>query len=448
MKRVDRASTGYDTEIVAQNSRHLAVYLREENLAGFCRQLKKKYQSLGAFSGTIKPVDIPGEELSKIERLVGFTLEPGKSLSVKRIIRGIENSIFYPFDLHTALEFYYDEEILPNSQAIDQSNRRWRAFFDKLKDEVLEVENQKTGILGIDLHEFLKTWLVGFKDKSSGFTAYLSYQYNSDEKKLARELRYTISAVAMIFAMYPRKMRLPLFASSVTKNPHFFDVNKPAYRYLHNALETLYMHSNPHRTPPKGHVLLSCFGVQRDDISNHVITYGIQLRDDEGSCAITEAAIQSKEPMIIPLYTLEKYRYAKAFDNRVYIVENPAIFTRLMEENREREFSLICGYGQIRTSTEILLDLLIESDATFFYSGDFDPEGLQIAQFLLDRYGEKVWLWRMEISDYELAVSDKRISSQRLKKLDQIEHPALRELAERMRRVQKAGYQENLEYKL
>ena len=42
----------------------------------------------------------------------------------------------------------------------------------------------------------------------------------------------------------------------------------------------------------------------------------------------------------------------------------------------------MCTYGQVRLSGIILLNLLIESGLKIYYSGDLDPEGIQIADKL------------------------------------------------------------------
>ena len=53
----------------------------------------------------------------------------------------------------------------------------------------------------------------------------------------------------------------------------------------------------------------------------------------------------------------------------------------------------------------ILLDLLKENH-TFHYAGDFDPEGLLIAQNLKERYGSKLTLWNYQVEWYEKYLSD------------------------------------------
>ena len=97
---------------------------------------------------------------------------------------------------------------------------------------------------------------------------------------------------------------------------------------------------------------------------------------------------------------------------RVYIVENPAVFSVLVNEWPEE--TLLCGNGQNRLATLVLLDLF-DTDTIFWYAGDFDPEGLQIAQRLKQRYQDRLHLWNYQSRYYEASRSQVAISDQSLK---------------------------------
>ena len=75
---------------------------------------------------------------------------------------------------------------------------------------------------------------------------------------------------------------------------------------------------------------------------------------------------------------------------QVYVVENPAVFSVLIRKYPER--TVICGNGQLRLAVLVLMDKF-SCDTVFWYAGDFDPEGLLIAQKLKLRYGERLNLW-------------------------------------------------------
>ncbi|NLY46587.1 MAG: DUF2399 domain-containing protein [Tissierella sp.] len=79
-----------------------------------------------------------------------------------------------------------------------------------------------------------------------------------------------------------------------------------------------------------------------------------------------------------------------------------------------------------------------------YYSGDFDPEGLQIADKLRNRYGEKLVLWRFNIDEYESIKSTKIIEAQSIKKLEKIEDNELQDVAAHIKKIGYAAYQELL----
>ncbi|AFK86480.1 MULTISPECIES: DUF2399 domain-containing protein [Thermoanaerobacterium] len=89
-----------------------------------------------------------------------------------------------------------------------------------------------------------------------------------------------------------------------------------------------------------------------------------------------------------------------------------------------------------------LLDMLYKNDTDIYYSGDFDPEGLQIAQRLFKRYPDRFHFWRYDVEDYIKALSDKTLFESRLKMIDKIDTVQLKPLTDKMRLLRKTGYQE------
>ena len=90
----------------------------------------------------------------------------------------------------------------------------------------------------------------------------------------------------------------------------------------------------------------------------------------------------------------------------------------------------------------MLLDKIVQGGGEIYYSGDFDPEGLLIADKLKKRYGLKLVLWHFTPEAYRKIQSKKMISAARLKKLDSIESPELKKLVEAIKKSGYSGYQE------
>lgn len=120
------------------------------------------------------------------------------------------------------------------------------------------------------------------------------------------------------------------------------------------------------------------------------------------------------------------------------------LFSSLCRQSR-LQHPLVCTSGQLKETSWQLLDLLTQTDCQFYYAGDFDPEGLSIADWLWQEYVERVHFWHMEPQNYQRAISEKKIEGEgRLRQLEQIACPALRPTAQAVLEERRAGYQEAL----
>ncbi|MGL6130487.1 MAG: DUF2399 domain-containing protein, partial [Fusobacteriaceae bacterium] len=117
----------------------------------------------------------------------------------------------------------------------------------------------------------------------------------------------------------------------------------------------------------------------------------------------------------------------------------------IMEKLQEHKIkvSLLCTTGQLNVSSLIILDKLVANNTTLYYSSDFDPEGLQIAQKLRYRYGDKLQFLNMNVEDYNISRGEKSIET-RLEKLKSINLEEFTKLVLELQKFKKAGYQEVL----
>ena len=95
--------------------------------------------------------------------------------------------------------------------------------------------------------------------------------------------------------------------------------------------------------------------------------------------------------------------------------------------------------GQPKLAALVALELFAASGTKVYYSGDFDPEGLWIAQRLAYFYPGN-----FEFLNMEKCISDEPISDVRLKQLERITDERLLGAVQMMRREKKSGYQEGI----
>ena len=88
-----------------------------------------------------------------------------------------------------------------------------------------------------------------------------------------------------------------------------------------------------------------------------------------------------------------------------------------------------------------LIDKLVETNHALYYNGDFDPEGLLIAQMIKKRYPTVV-LFGYEAELYGEIKSKESINSSRLKKLENIDLTDLKEIKQCLLLEKLSAYQE------
>ena len=191
--------------------------------------------------------------------------------------------------------------------------------------------------------------------------------------------------------------------------------------------------------------LLRRCGLMQDDISDFTVQRGLILTGTNGREQPAWAQFrQAGKFCLLTSSQLGEITGAASPTGRVYLLENQMLFSSLCRQSRLHH-PLVCTSGQLKEASWQLLDLLVQTDCRFYYAGDFDPEGLSIADRLWQEYGDRVHFWHMDPQDYRRAISEKKIEGEgRLHQLEQIACPSLRPTARAVLAEKRAGYQEAL----
>lgn len=395
-------------------------------------KMKGKYASLGHLGGTVVLSKLTMEEKEQLGGFFQKDYVQNKTVSISMTLmkRALEGSRFSSLTWEEILESYFGEPLVVKK--------------DEREREIWEKENYFEHIGMEYAGEKGRQWLTGMlEDKTWGYHI-LQQQYTQDKTGLKEMLRSLLEAIEMLPAFAKKIQRLAVFAADITGNPHFFDEGTIGGKLLLYFIQSYFgTEEIGESRPEKRNSLLYKAGILNDDLSNYVLTYGLHGKRKDGSTHTgLEGYFNVKEPVQITLFTLQGLSGLWG-NERIYVVENPAVFSMLIENNPE--ISAVCTNGQLRLSVLLLLDMLCK-DSIFYYAGDFDPEGLLIAQNLKNRYGEQLCLWNYEKKYYEKTKSEVILSSMRLKKLEKISCEELREIKEALEIEKKAGYQENMDW--
>lgn len=399
-------------------------------------EFKKKYESHGKIGGIAVLTGLSTGDKEDISSFLmkDFTSEEEVRVSAKLFEKALLKSRFSSLTILDIITHYFGIKLRTNKE--------------KSEEDVGKRAEYLAELTGYADKAYIKEWLTGVFCTGADGAVVIARSYNADKNELKIILQKLIKAIPMLpyFQGGKKKELLAVFAAQAAGNPHFFDDNTLAGNLLTAFLRDYFRfgyEDDLSEAENRSKVLFKA-GLIKDTLSNDVIAYGIRGRCVDGSLHQgMEGFLHQKEPVKLSLLTLANLEetFTNSIDRRVYIVENPAVFSILTSRFPEKAF--ICSYGQIRRAVFMLLDLF-NKNAVFSYAGDFDPEGLLIAERLKKRYGDRLIFWKYEPDIYLKYMSEEKLTNQRIKKLDGVRDATLLKIAELMREEGRAAYQESM----
>lgn len=399
-------------------------------------EFKKKYESHGKIGGIAVLTGLSTGDKEDISSFLmkDFTSEEEVRVSAKLFEKALLKSRFSSLTTLDIITRYFGIKLRTNKE--------------KSEEDVGKRAEYLAELTGYTDKAYIKEWLTGVFCTGADGAVVIARSYNADKNELKIILQKLIKAIPMLpyFQGGKKKELLAVFAAQAAGNPHFFDDNTLVGNLLTAFLREYFRfgyEDDLSEAENRSKVLFKA-GLIKDTLSNDVIAYGIRGRCVDGSLHQgMEGFLHQKEPVKLSLLTLANLEetFTNSVDRRIYIVENPAVFSILISRFPERAF--ICSYGQIRRAVFILLDLF-DKNTVFSYAGDFDPEGLLIAEKLKKRYGDRLAFWKYEPDIYLKYLSEEKLTKQRIKKLDGVRDNTLLQIAELMREEGRAAYQESM----
>lgn len=396
-------------------------------------EFKKKYESLGRIGGSVSLTTYSMEDIEILARFLGLRkdrlLEKG-TMTLRQFEKQLNRYRFEGLSLKSLLEAYFDKPLISKKERAKYRHIKKQEYF---KDTINKYPYINEWLNYIELKPSDSRWIHRIIDKS--------YEtFDQYAKILNQVVKYAPG----------EPIRLPVFAQQITRNPHGFDRNQVLGKLLVHlfAVDKASSVNEQVKVPTASEEiteLLFEYNVLRDDITNYVTIANILADTKDQKARVWEAAYESNSVLNIPIRELiDVQKLFPASDiNEVWIVENSGVFSSLLD--KVSRVPLICTHGQFTLAVWRCLDLLVSQNCTLYYSGDFDPEGIGMANRLLKRYPEHVQLWQMDVESYENSLSEEeKISTTRLNQLSRINHPALKEVKKQILKIKVPGYQEAL----
>lgn len=396
-------------------SKELASYLKSKSgLNRLMIKLKDKYIALSRPSGTVELKDITKNECDDIGNILGKRLFEGTTINVsfKELSRKINAGKYHDFIWSDMLNYYFGQNLVTKKEQNiinkDEEYEFFRNIYENNSDCLYLDELKEIFVNDITISRIIK------------------HKYHKDKNELYYELENIILLINNIPSI---PTSLAVYAS-ITGNPHYLDSNRSTCNLFLRILAHIKNINFQDDTEARIN-LLSEINVYTDPVSNYVITYKLKGN------AILNQLSEKKEVVNLNLLNLSNMDYVSTDCGMVFVFENPSILLSLIELN----VPIVITSGIPNVSVYSLLDKLVDSGNRLFYNGDFDPEGLIIAEKLKKRYPE-LELFCYSVADYNCAKGKERVSDSRIKKLDKISTKELLVVSDLIRQSSIVGYQE------
>lgn len=392
------------------------------------RLFRKKYESLGRIGGTVPVTTFTAEELQKLGDFFG---RPGPELlrrgtiSLQQFENQLQETRFHGIGLLALLEYYFGEQIV--SRKMQEQARQ-----EKLVERLAGYR---------ETYGALAFWLEYVEEQQGEMRWFIQLMMQE-----TGEAEHLVRMLCQAMENLPEEAeRLPMFSQRITGDPHAFDLQTDLGRLLLHMLAVAQARELvvvPVSTEEINE-LLQDFHLYRDDLLNFVTCANLLAEIESGIHPVWEAAVQMQTVRIVPLREIVPLLSVWPAQGRVvYIVENSGVCSAILDQVPDA--SIVCTNGQFTLASWLLLGKLVDSGYKLYYAGDFDPEGLLMADRLAARFGDAVRLWQMNELAYQASNPQKPLSAERLEKLQGVMHSGLQEVSREMRKLGKAGYQEAL----
>ena len=396
-----------------------AEYLNKEGFYRFNQARIEKYQKLGYLGGSIRLNNLTNIEKECLSGLLGLDLSDGQlNLTYHRLKKAIDQTYFEYVDFLKTLEYLNGHEIKTNKELKACYEHKFQLF--------------KENLLNQYKHSPAFKWLDHYFQTDKMIKKY----YNEDSKYYKDTLNNVCHALNQLPIYHNEYQLLAIFAQNITKDPHYFDEDLSKELLIKGIIEVLEISNTSYND------ILYEAGILKDDLSNYCYICHIKpLRSSS-----YDYFYDHYEPLNFNLYNLRSMNEL-FLSSQILVIENPSIFRELMSFIKEHHLNigLVCSNGQINLCTYQLLDRLVESGCMLYYCGDFDPEGLLIADKLKSRYKDHLKLWQYTKYNFNKAkTACVNISQRRLTLLQNIQNSILKDIALLIESESSFAYQEGL----
>lgn len=406
-------------------------YLYDNEFSEFMQLWKKQYEKYGTCKGSIDLIlnDSNRECMSGLMGKDYYGVDCAH-ITFQQLQKAISNTKYENCDFNEVLKMYFNHDILTNKNRQEQEQMRIQNIFKHLLEQ--EGKSQQWIHHIYTDHDFVYVRIVQASKEN--------------EQKCINTVDVVMKALNQLPMWQDKKENISIFASLHTKNPHAFDKNTfPYYLLMHGIV--YFLKVDFPKTNLEQNEILYRAGLYQDGISNYCSIARLQALNENYQPHLGWTGFyDSYEALNVNMDNLLHIR-SIVYCDRVYVVENPAVFQALLKmikKEKIEKIGLVCTNGQLNYSAYLLLDILVSSNVETYYSGDMDPEGLLIADKIKQRY-PSIKLWCYDVRHYEISKSKEQAADQRMHMLDALKDETLIRIGKCINENKnRVGYQENM----
>lgn len=406
-------------------------YLYDNEFSEFMQLWKKQYEKYGTCKGSIDLIlnDSNRECMSGLMGKDYYGVDCAH-ITFQQLQKAISNTKYENCDFNEVLKMYFNHDILTNKNRQEQEQMRIQNIFKHLLEQ--EGKSQQR------IHHI-------YTDHDSVYVRIVQAS-KENEQKCINTVDVVMKALNQLPMWQDKKENISIFASLHTKNPHAFDKNTfPYYLLMHGIV--YFLKVDFPKTNLEQNEILYRAGLYQDGISNYCSIARLQALNENYQPHLGWTGFyDSYEALNVNMDNLLHIR-SIVYCDRVYVVENPAVFQALLKmikKEKIEKIGLVCTNGQLNYSAYLLLDILVSSNVETYYSGDMDPEGLLIADKIKQRY-PSIKLWCYDVRHYEISKSKEQAADQRMHMLDALKDETLIRIGKCINENKnRVGYQENM----
>ena len=299
--------------------------------------------------------------------------------------RQLQKVFAYDGGLDTVLAAYFGRPVTAHSEPVSESHRYKDAFTRTIRDEVLpRYEDTPAAVW---LREML---------------AHMRRTYRQWADQFPHEPAHILGMVTTVceavnaLPQAGQLVRLADFSDKHLGDARALDFYSPLGPLFLRALAHRHESSVPTTLEDSIRLYLQS-GLLSDGVLSQVTLRGL-ISDDE-ACSFYD---QMGEAHVLTLENICRLGDVRAYGDKVFILENPYVFSALCERLSGFNCTLVCASEGLNPALERLLEALIRSGAVLYYAGNMDYKGLTSADKVYLRFGKAFIPWRYGRADYEL----------------------------------------------